>query len=169
MEGSEVISQDFPDAFRNFLPQNVEAYYVDGVTVTYGLLGNRHHVYTYAAGGYELNTSSSSCPCTGAGAPPHPFVGIDYYCESGTLRRHKDVTQLYYSDVLWDGQQCGRNESTCCNPPDLPWFCKTFPNTISEDLEVRICTDEGLDNENVAIESFELYIQGECISFAMYA
>ena len=32
---------------------------------------------------------------------------------------------------------------------------------ISEDLEVWICTGQGLDDENVAIESFELYIQGE--------
>ena len=44
---------------------------------------------------------------------------------------------------------------------DLPWFCKTFPTPISEDLEVRICTDQDLNDENVAIESFELYIQGE--------
>ena len=150
-----------PDAFRNITPTNVETYYVDGVTVTYGLPGNRHHVYTYAAGVFELNTSPSTCPCTGAGAPPPPFMGSDYYCESGTLGPYYVLTEMYYSDVLWDKQQCGGNESTCCNPPDLPWFCKKFPNPISENLEVRICTDEGLDNENVAIESFELYIQGE--------
>ena len=150
-----------PDAFRNLILTNIETYYVDGATVTYGLPGNRHHVYTYATGVYELNTSPSSCPCTGAGAPPPLFVGSDYYCESGTLGPYYDLLELYSSDVLWDRQQCGGNESTCCNSTDLPWFCKTFPNPISENLEVRICTDEGRDNENVAIESFELYIQGE--------
>ena len=29
-----------PDAFRNFILTNIETYYVDGVTVTYGLPGN---------------------------------------------------------------------------------------------------------------------------------
>ena len=141
-----------PDAFRkwnNEIATNIETYYVDGVTVTYGMPGNRHHVYTNAAGFTEEN-DLSSCPCAGGLARPL-FVGSDYYCESAGSS----------ADVLWDGQQCGGNEITCCNPPDLPWFCKTFPNPISEDLEVRICTDEALYNENVAIESFELYIQGE--------
>ena len=50
---------------------------------------------------------------------------------------------------------------TCCNSSNLPWFCKTFPTPITEDLEVRICTDEEIDSENVAIEFFELYIQGK--------
>ena len=152
-----------PDAFRKFnnLTYTVETNYVDGVSVTYGKPGNRRHVYTYAAGLMEtLNNLAACCPCAGGIGPPL-FVGSDYYCESGNPGPDWVYTQFYSSDVLWDRQQCGGNESTCCNPPDLPWFCKTFPNTISEDLEVRICTDESLDNENMAIESFELYIQGE--------
>ena len=151
-----------PDAFRKLndaINRHIETYYVDGVTVTYGLPGNRHHVYTYANGYAETN-ALSSCPCAGGTAPPL-FVGSDYYCESGNLGPDWIGTQFYLSDVLWDRQQCGGNESTCCNPPDLPWFCTTFPTSISEDLEVRICMDEVLSNENVAIESFELYIQGE--------
>ena len=151
-----------PDAFTKVIysiATSIETYYVDGVTVTYGSPGNRHHVYTYAAGFQETNILGS-CPCTGVNSVPL-FLGSDYYCESGNPGPGYVLTQLYSSDVLWDRQQCGGNEGTCCNPLDLPWFCKTFPNPISEDLEVRICTDESLDNENVAIESFELYIQGE--------
>ena len=151
-----------PDAFRKWkaIATNIETYYVDGVTVTYGLSGNRHHVYTYAAGILEIS-DASSYPCAGGSAPPL-FVGSDdYYCESGNPGPNWNFTQFASWDVLWDKQQCGGNEGTCCNPPDLPWFCKTFPTPISEDLEVRICTDESLDNENVAIESFKLYIQGE--------
>ena len=148
-----------PDAFGTTAP-NIETSYVDGVTITYGSPGNRHHVYTYAAGVKETTDSyQHCCPCAGGSAPPL-LVGSDYYCESGNPGRYWINTQ-YYSDVLWDRQQCGGNESTCCNPPDLPWFCKTFPNPISEDLEVRICTDQSIDDENVGIESFELYIQGE--------
>ena len=153
-----------PDAFRmsnQNVKASIEIYYVDGVTVTYGSPGSRHHVYTYAAGINELNNYPSTCPCTGAGAPPPLLVGSDYYCESGNVGPDWNHTEFYYSDVLWDRQQCGGNESTCCNASYLPWFCKTFPTPISEDLEVRICTDQGLEDENVAIESFELYIQGE--------
>ena len=153
-----------PDAFRmsnENVKASIEIYYVDGVTVTYGSPGSRHHVYTYAAGINELSNYPSTCPCTGAGAPPPLLVGSDYYCESGNVGPDWNHTEFYYSDVLWDRQQCRGNESTCCNASYLPWFCKTFPTPISEDLEVRICTDQGLDDENVAIESFELYIQGE--------
>ncbi|KAL5518014.1 hypothetical protein EMCRGX_G003675 [Ephydatia muelleri] len=138
--------------------RNIETYYVDGVTITYGVPGNRHHVYTYAAGFLESGGVASS-PCTGNGDPPLPLVGFDYYCESGNAGPYWSLTDFYSSDILWDRQQCGGNEGTCYNPPDLPWFCKTFPATISEDLEVRICTNQGLDDENVAIESFELYIE----------
>ncbi|KAL5518239.1 hypothetical protein EMCRGX_G003938 [Ephydatia muelleri] len=149
-----------PDAFRIFSgPISIETFYVDGVTVTYGPPGRRHHVFTYAAGVSEMNISSSTCPCVAGGHLPPLFVGSDYYCESGCPGPDYVLTKLYFSDVLWDGQQCGGNEITCCNASYLPWFCKTFPTPISEDLEVRICTDEDIDNENVAIESFELYIQ----------
>ena len=151
-----------PGAFNGNvgLGYNIEGYYVDGVTVTYGSPGKRHHVFTYTAGYRETPPHGGSCPCAGGNSSPS-FVGSDYYCESGNPGPGAVGTDVYYSDVLWDGQQCGGNESTCCNPPDLPWFCKTFPTPISENLEVRICTDESVDNENVLIEFFELYIQGE--------
>ena len=114
-----------------------------------------------------------TCPCAG-GSPPPSFVGSDYYCESGNPGPSSDFQQIYSSDVLWDGKQCGGSESACCNLPDLPWFCKTLPAPISEDLEVRICTNEDSSNENVAIVSFELHLQGEILHttahahFAMY-
>eukprot|EP00731_Ephydatia_muelleri_P002664 Em0001g2664a len=146
-----------PDAFGLINSAfNLENEYVDGISITYGSPGNRHHVYTYAAGVYELS-DWNACPCTEEGGSSSWFVGYDYHCESGNPGPGRESV-WYVSDVLWDGKQCGGNESTCCNSHDLPWFCKTFPNPISENLEVRICTDQELSNENVAIESFELYI-----------
>ena len=145
-----------PDAFNSYSGYrwNLEKYYVDGVSITYGSPGNRHHVYTYAAGFEEFN-SPYSCPCAGGTSPPD-FVGSDYYCESGNPQG-----TFYYTDVLWDGQLCRNDEVTCCDPPNLPWFCKTFPTPISEDLEVRICLDQVLNDENVALKFFELQILGE--------
>ena len=149
-----------PDAFNSYAGYgwNLETYYVDGVSITYGSPGDRHHVYTYAAGVSEIN-SLASCPCAG-GTPPPDYVGSDYYCESG--RTTMPQGPFYYDDVLWDGQLCRNDEVTCCDPPNLPWFCKTFPTPVTEDMEVRICLDEGLSYENVALEFFELYIPGEC-------
>ena len=150
------------DAFYDVLHLgvNIETHFADGVIVTYGSPGRRQHVYSYVAALWE-SVGGTICPCAGGAAPPL-FVGSDYYCESGNPVQEYHPTSMYSSDVLWDRQQCGGNETTCCDPPDIPWFCKTFSTQISEDLEVRICTDESsVDNENVAIESFELYIQGE--------
>ena len=151
-----------PDAFHSHFGYvgDLEQWYVDGVSITYGSPGNRHHVYTYAAGLYEASSNYPlyACPCAGGNSPP-AFVGSDYYCESGNPLSTFTLTEFYYADVLWDGQQCGGLEGTCCDPPNLPWFCKTLPTPISEDLEVRICCDLGLNDENVAIEFFELYIQ----------
>ena len=149
-----------PDAFH-VSSFRVEDGYVDGVSITYGSPGKRQHVYTYAAGVSEKQ-DWDACPCAGGGVSAPSFVGSDYYCESGNPNAIFS-TVWYSSDLLWDGQQCGGNEGTCCSPPDLPWFCKTFPTPIAEDLEVRICTNEVLDNENVAIVSFEMYIQSEII------
>ena len=127
-----------------------ELYYVDGVSITYGSPGNRTHVYTYAAGLSENTTilPRDMCPCAG-GPSPAAFVGPDYYCESGNPLSTWNLTYFYYTDVLWDGQQCSGLEGTCCNPPNLPWFCRTFPTPISENLEVRICLDEAANNENI--------------------
>ena len=151
-----------PDAFGGWvgLGFNIETYYVDGVSVTYGSPGNRRHVFTYVAGVREAH-DWYTCPCAGGRAPPS-YVGSDYYCESANSPSAPWYgNHWFFSDVLWDRQQCGGDESTCCNPPDLPWFCKTFPTPISDNLEVRICMDEDVYTENVAIESFELYVQGE--------
>ena len=148
-----------PDAFDP--SGSLETYYVDGISITYGSPGKRHHVHTYAVGKYERN-DIASCPCAGGSDPPSFVNSSDYYCESGFRIPSADSEPIagvfYSSDVLWDGEKCGNSEVRCCSPPTLPWFCKTFPIPISEDLEVRICTDETQQNENVALELFELYI-----------
>ena len=150
------------DAFLNYkrLGYNLDIYYVDGVSITYGSVGNRQHVYTYAVGGTEFN-HSDACPCA-RGTNPPSFVGSDYYCESGNNLAIPWPGKTYNDDLLWDGQLCRNDEVTCCSSP--PSFCKLFPTSVSEDLEVRICLDEPdiANNENMGIDFFELYILGEC-------
>ena len=85
-------------------------------------------------------------------------MGNDYYCESGLLRRPWDAV-VYSDDVLWDGERCDANEASCCDRPLLPCFCKELPEPTSDDLEVRICTNEPLTGEDVPVEVIELYVQ----------
>ncbi len=148
-----------PDAFRRLdcpSPCTIDDPYVDGVSITHGS-HPRQHVWTYAAGLVELEDNQYQCPCSSVpGVQPPSFVGSDYYCESG-LYTSPWQPLLYASDVLWDGQRCDGYEGACCNPPNLPWFCKDLPDPTTDDLEVRVCGDQA--DDDVPIELVELYIQ----------
>ena len=144
------------DAFTMH-PDDIEQAYVDGISITYGAARQRKHIFTYAAGRFEAETSIWNCPCFGGDSPPS-FVGTDFYCESGNPGSTW-ADSMYFADVLWDGQQCNGLEATCCNAPNLPWFCKTLPAPITGDLEVRMCMDGGVNIVNLAMEFFELYIK----------
>ena len=90
-----------PDAFLNNqgLGYSLETYYIDGVSITYGSVYNRQHVYTYAAGVMEFS-SVAACPCAW-GTPPPAFLGSDYYCESGNNTSTTSTGTIYNDDLLW--------------------------------------------------------------------
>ena len=137
----------------------IDGPYFDGVSITHGA-SPRKHIWTYVAGIAENNPEASACPCTGSEASPPPsFVGSDYYCEAALhLPPYRQV--LYSNDPLWDGQGCDGRERTCCDPPNLPWFCKKLPEPTTDDLEFRLCGDESRNtNEDIPIDLVELYIQ----------
>ena len=87
----------------------------------------------------------------------HPFVGNDYYCESGTNQLMVDT--LYGNDTLWDGQQCNHLESPCCTSPMMPWFVKPLNQSTTDDIELRMCNNEPYPDEGTAIDIVELYIR----------
>jgi len=84
-----------------------------------------------------------------------PFVGNDYFCDSGSQSNHWNHI-LYASDPLWDGQGGELNF-----PPGVtaPWFCKQLPQTTTDDIEIRICGNEGAFNDDTPVEIIELYIR----------
>ena len=125
-----------PDAFASCPPPctgTTDSNYVDGVSITHAT-SPRKHILTYAAGVTEGSFLGSSCPCTGIGDPPPAFVGSNYYCESGHDTGSLNGV-LYTNNPLWDGQDCGGTEGTCCDPPKLPWFCKEPPQSTTDDLQ----------------------------------
>ena len=113
--------------------------YVDGVSITYGSVP-RKHLWTYAAAPRDTIMYSGlyDCPCKeNSTAITPPFVGTDYYCESGV--EHCCPYDIPSNDSLWDGQQCGGGESPCCTHSNMPWFIKTLNETTTEDIELRLC------------------------------
>ena len=149
-----------PDGFHNYYnslmgsPKTIDSVYVDGVSITYSS-PSRKHIWTYANG---LNLVSAgipqySCPCNnGISLIPPPFVGSDYYCETGDNDKtccvdndniccDPSFTAFYHNDTLWDGQQCPGEETPCCTHPNMPWFNKTLSEITTEDIELRVCGD----------------------------
>ena len=143
----------------------IDAPYVDGVSVTHGM--PRTHIWTFAAGVSEARVAdyTSNCPCANAWAAENAerapsFVGDNYFCESGNLGSGLDSRGIVFKeDPLWDGEQC---EGVCCadgSGSSPPWFSVSLPNPTTDDIEVRICGDEGTHNEDSPIQLLEIYIQ----------
>ena len=61
-------------------------------------------------------------------------------------------------DPLWDGQGCG-GTSTCCSFNNPPWFCKQLPQPTTDDIELRLCADEPIGNEDTTIEIVDMYVK----------
>ncbi|XP_019857697.1 PREDICTED: uncharacterized protein LOC109585994 isoform X2 [Amphimedon queenslandica] len=143
---------------------NIDSYYVDGVSVTHGY--PRQHVWTLMAGLFEASRRYDgiyNCPCS-QGSPQNStlqsFIGNDYFCESGNPATDGTwQSKLYTSDPLWDGKGCGSIEGTCCAAPGLPWFHKKLNTTTTDYLELRVCGDEGTNNEDTPISFYEIYIK----------
>ena len=156
-----------PDAFRLVASQTLEDSYVDGVSLTHGSPGARQHIWTFACGLFETYNPifhpTLYCPCVQGTTNYIPtYVGNDYFCESGNPGTALFTNVLYGNDPLWDGQGCG--SPPCCelsSPPGVtaPWFCKQLPQATTDDIEVRICRDEGTTSEDTPVELIELYIR----------
>ena len=152
-----------PDAFTPYLQTRatIDGVYVDGVSITYGS-APRKHIWTYATGvdlGHD-NSETKVCPCntnsTNTSIPP--YVGSDYYCETGANVYTCCTYHLFHNDTLWDGQQCVAEEAPCCTHPNMPWFLKKLNETTTEDIELRACSDQEIALDNTFLQVIELFI-----------
>ena len=141
--------------------QDINGYYVDGLSLTHGAPGSRQHIWTFASGLFAGSRSSSysmlRCPCdNGNTYPSPPFVGNDYFCESVT---QSSWAYVFYPDaLLWDGQVC-EGGGTCCQFNNPPWFTKNLARYTTEDIELRLCIWYYRHNADIALEQLELYVQ----------
>ena len=148
-----------PDAFaQRDSGVTVDQNYADGLSITYG--SPRQHLWTFAAAVREgdRDNSQNHCPCSvHPGAPPPPFVGNNWYCESGNPNPNAGINSVLPDDPLWDGVNC---EGTCCSDgKSPPWFSVDLPAPSSDYIEARICGSEESGREDVFIDIFEIYIQ----------
>ena len=139
-----------PDAFRS---NNIDSYYIDGISMTHGM--PRNNIWSFAS---TWLWSSNFCPCSSSSQFLPVFVGEHYSCESGNERNDpSDLGRTFTEDLLWDGQDC-TNESNCCTG-SIPWFVRDLPNPTMDDIEVRICGDEGTSNEDTPIKLLDVFTQ----------
>ena len=145
-----------PNAFGPYVndPTNTDLV-MDGVLISHGKA--QKHIWAYATG-YERTVSYTSnliCPCADPmydGIIP-PFIGNDYYCDSGV--ESGPVAGKFYTTPLWTGEGCSP-PNFCCSHSGMPWFCKTLPVPTTDYIEIRNC--HNMDLEDTALELIELYI-----------
>ncbi len=151
-----------PDAFHPYYANpsvTIDGTYVDGLSITHGR-APRKHIWTFAAAVDEVHTQQYVCPCTKTdttytGRVP-PFIGTDYFCDTGSRGHYQ--WRFYHEDPLWDGEGCGPT-SSCCQFNSPPWFCKELPQSTTDDIEVRVCSESGISDEDMPFELIEFYIQ----------
>ena len=154
--------QKSPDAFNSYTGNHrltIDDVYVDGVSLTHGR-NPRKHIWTFVAALDEVSTFPHNvCPCTNIhdsdAARIPPYVGRDYFCD--TASAHSFQYKFYPEDPLWDGRGCGPL-NTCCTFNTPPWFMKQLPSPTTDNIEMRLCSDQPRSNEDVPVETIELYV-----------
>ena len=142
------------------IKNNISTYYADGVSLTHG--NPREHIWTLMSGeSGESSIRHNKCPCGSIGSSPAPpFVSSDYYCEAGHQGdAYPEYEKFYSSDPLWDGKDCGSSETACCQSSLIPWFYKSIGNYTTDYIEMRLCCNEGTNDEDVAIEQYDIYVK----------
>ena len=142
--------------------QDIDGYYVDGLSLTHGVSGSRQHIWTFASGFFTGTLHGHNiyqCPCDNNNTyPSPPFVGNDYFCESVTQSRLPIAPVFYPNATLWDGQVC-EGGGTCCQFNNPLWFTKNLANSTTEDIELRLCLWQTQQYGDIALEQLELYVQ----------
>ena len=150
--------------FRVTPARTLEDPYVDGISLTYGAAGSRHHIWTFIGALYEEDPfymPSITCPCINVNVEwmyPFPsFIGHDYFCDTANSGPGFIHAKTYVEDPLWDGMGCGQN-STCCQYNHPPWFCTPLAQPTGDDLELRICSDQNNADEDTYVYLVEIYV-----------
>ena len=143
----------------------IEDYYADGVTLTYGPVGSRKHIWTFVTARDEIGPETYGCPCnvdTDSRVTVPFFVGDSYFCEVGVASW---TGYSFYSEPLWDGTGCTAVGNNCCTFNSPPYFIKRLPASSSDDIELRNCGEgRGVGNgysypSDTLVQLVEIYVK----------
>ena len=152
------------ESFLHSRGRSINSVYVEGISVTHG--SPRQHIWTFACGVDEGTAYTGNCPCVDGSHIGRSiqnyipsFVGQNYFCETGLTQWPRTYGVLYSDgDPLWDGQGCGPT-SSCCTFNSPPWFNVTLSSPTTDDIEVRICENQGSNDIDTPIQLIELYVK----------
>ena len=137
-----------PDGFGR---SNIDSPYVDGISITSDSLP-RQYIWTYAA---IWSNYSRDCQCLNTLA----FVSSDYYCEIySTSPDFKFNYNLYPDNHLWSGNTCNITQP-CCTIHNKPWFIKTLNEAITENIELRDCSNQSANDEDTPLDITEIFVK----------
>ena len=158
----KIIGHQFggPDAFASYIftETSIDNAFFDGIFLTHGSPWN--YIWTFAARNNQHRTDESGCPCNGNSYsyPLPSHLGNDYFSDSGNQQsRDAPFDVNYTNDPLWDGAGCV--SGSCCTFNSPLWFCKNLSTPTTDDIQLHLCKDEALSNEDVPFEIVELYVQ----------
>ena len=130
---------DTLDGFGTFTPSlrtenistnTLDSNYLDGVSIS----TNTYHIWSFAGG----------CNCNNPQKPK--FIGDHYICNGSYYRNFMKP----HEELIWENQQCNENSD---------WFFRTSLPSNATDIRVRICRDQGRDDEDIALTELEIYIR----------
>jgi dynein heavy chain len=149
-----------PEAFSPIhISQNltITSQYLDGISLTHG--DPMEHIWSFAVGMSMNDTDTSGCPCVSNGtALEVDFIGSDYFCDSAAPDLSPET--FFGDDPLFDGKGCVL-PNECCSFNSPPWFYKQLLQSTTDDIEMRVCSDEPQNGEDTPIEIVEIYVRSD--------
>ena len=138
-----------------------DSMHYDGIEIMYN--NSNQHIWSFVVAESELDRDPTRlCPCINPSdpkiPPPPSFVGSDYFCDTAAVHNPQGTNIFFSNNTLWDGTGCG-NQNVCCSFNNPPWFYKQLPDTTTDNIEMRVCRTDSRRNEDIAIETIDIYVQ----------
>ena len=96
-----------------------------------------------------------ACPGFAGSAAQPSFVAANYFCASGNPETDTYQFKVYDEIPLWSNIRGNCNE---CNDNDL-YFCVKLTEATTDDIEMRICTDQVTTDEDIRLETIDFYVK----------
>ena len=95
--------------------------------------------------------------CCATAINPVSFLENNYFCDTGNPGTGYNYV-LFPDSPLWDGiSGCG--DASCCAPHSGPWFYTTLTAPTTDDIEIRICGEQGTTDEDTPLDLVEIYVK----------